>query len=410
MRSERAAPPSPRRILLADADAFFVAVARLEDPAGAGRAPLLIVGGSAEGRGVVTSASYEARVYGVRSAMPMAQALRLCPGATRVPVPGGACGRRSREIRAVLERFAPVVVPASIDEFYLDLSGTEALYGYEPLEATARRMRDAVLADTGLAVSFGGGTSRLIAKLAAQCAKPAPGGTGSGVCIVPAGGEAEFLAEQDLAAIPSIGPKFQQRLAAKGLRRVRDVLPYPEEQLVAWFGRGTGRWLHRVVRGRDTSSIEQRPRSRSMGHEETFATDIEADDALERELARLAAQVASELRAHGLRARTVTVKLRDADFTTRQAGKTLPEAVAADAPIRRTALSLLRRLRASRRTPARLLGVSLSGLESKTGEQLTLFDAQAPQAESERERTLAQTLDAINKSGHRRIRTGSELP
>lgn len=400
--------PRSRRLLLADADAFFVAVARLDDPEGAGRAPLLIVGGSAEGRGVVTSASYEARIYGVRSAMPMAQALRLCPGATRVPVPRAACVRRSREIRAVLERFTPVVVPASIDEFYLDLSGTEALYRRETLEGTARRIREAVIGETRLAVSFGGGTSRLVAKLAAERAKPAPSGTGSGVYVVPPGGEADFLAEQDLAAIPSIGPAFQQRLAAKGLRRVRDVLPYPETQLVAWFGRGTGRWLHRVARGRDTSSLTRRPHSRSMGHEETFATDIDADEALERELARLAAQVAREVRAHGFRARTVTVKLRDADFTTRQASRTLPQAVAADAPIRRTALSLLRRLRTRRRTPARLLGVSVSGLETDAGGQLALFDAPAPEVETERERTLARTLDTINAQ-RRRIRTGREL-
>src|SRR5881409_1756915 len=124
-----------RRILLADADAFYVAVARLVDPDGAGRAPLLIVGGSPERRGVVTSASYEARAYGVHSAMPMARAVRLCPGATVVPVPWDACAAKSREIGAVLRRFTPAVEQASSDEFYLDLSGTEQLYGAEPLTA-----------------------------------------------------------------------------------------------------------------------------------------------------------------------------------------------------------------------------------------------------------------------------------
>jgi DNA polymerase-4 len=136
----------PRRILLIDADAFFVAVARLVDPEGAGRAPLLIVGGSPEGRGVVCSASYETRAFGVRSAMPTAHALRLCPRALLVPVPRRACVEKSRAIRRVLERFAPVVQAASIDEWYLDLGGTEALYQHEPLEATARRVRDAVRA------------------------------------------------------------------------------------------------------------------------------------------------------------------------------------------------------------------------------------------------------------------------
>src|SRR5688572_1527807 len=151
-----------RRILLADADAFFVAVARMVDPEGAGRTPLLIVGGTRESRGVVCSASYETRQFGVRSAMPISQALRLCPNATCVPVPSRACGEKSREIRAVLERYAPVVEAASVDEWYMDLGGTERLY-HEPLADTAQRARAAVKAETGLSVSIGGGTSRLVA-------------------------------------------------------------------------------------------------------------------------------------------------------------------------------------------------------------------------------------------------------
>ncbi len=163
-----------RRILLADADAFYVAVARLVDPDGAGKEPLLIVGGSSK-RGVVTSASYETRRYGVRSAMPTAHALRLCPKAVVVSVPRKACSQKSREIRKALERFSPVVEPASIDEFYVDLTGTERLY-HESLAATAARIRAAVLESTKLSVSIGGGTSRLIAKLAAEEAKRRPAG------------------------------------------------------------------------------------------------------------------------------------------------------------------------------------------------------------------------------------------
>ncbi|MGH7646165.1 MAG: DNA polymerase Y family protein, partial [Gemmatimonadales bacterium] len=157
----------PRRILLADADAFYVAVARLVDPDGAGRALLLIVGGSAEHRGVVTSASYEVRAFGVRSAMPMARAIRLCPDALVVPVPWEACADKGGAIHAVLERFTPAVEQASSDEFYLDLSGTEKLYQGESLAVTARRIRAAVRAETELSVSIGGATSKLVAKLAA---------------------------------------------------------------------------------------------------------------------------------------------------------------------------------------------------------------------------------------------------
>src|SRR4051812_23288102 len=170
---------SNRRILLADADAFYVAVARLVDPEGAGKAPLLIVGGSADHRGVVTSASYEARRYGVQSAMPMARALRLCPGAMVVPVPMAVCVQKGREIRQTLQQFTPVVEQASSDEFYLDMTGTEKLYHPETLEQTAQRMREAVQQATQLTVSIGGGTSRVVAKLAAGVAKPRS--TGSGI-------------------------------------------------------------------------------------------------------------------------------------------------------------------------------------------------------------------------------------
>jgi len=164
-----------RRILLADADAFYVSVARLVDPEGAGRASLLIVGGSAERRGVVTSASYEARRYGVHSAMPVARAIRLCPKALVVPVPWEACAERSRQIKTVVELFTPVVEQASSDEFYLDMTGTEGLYRNEPLVETARRIRAAVRQATDLSVSIGGGPSCLLAKLAAGVAKPLPG-------------------------------------------------------------------------------------------------------------------------------------------------------------------------------------------------------------------------------------------
>src|SRR5688500_14671266 len=219
-------PPVNRRILLADADAFFVAVARMVDPDGAGRAPMLIVGGSRESRGVVCSASYETRKFGVRSAMPISRALRLCPDAMCVPVPRKACSVKSSEIRAVLDRYAPVVEGASIDEWYMDLAGTEGVYHHEPLATTAHRMRDAVRAETGLSVSIGGGTNKLVAKLAVERAKPKPGTGADGVHIVPPGSEAEFLRTFQLAEIPMVGPKFQERLASLGMTTVPDVLQY----------------------------------------------------------------------------------------------------------------------------------------------------------------------------------------
>src|SRR5690242_7692898 len=180
------------------------------DPEGAGKARLLIVGGTRESRGVVCSASYEARKFGVRSAMPIARALRLCPQAMCVPVPRRACGEKSRQIRAVLERYAPVVEGASVDEWYMDLAGTERLYENEELAVTATRIRDSVTRETSLSVSIGGGTSKLVAKLAVERAKPKPGTDATGVHIVPAGEEGRFLETFDLADIPLVGPRFQE--------------------------------------------------------------------------------------------------------------------------------------------------------------------------------------------------------
>ena len=170
-------PTSPRRILLVDCDMFYVQVARLEDPEGAGRQDLLIVGGSPTGRGVVTSASYACRAFGVRSAMPTAEALRLCPDATVVGVDRRAVTGRSAEVREALKDLSPVVQAASVDEFYLDLTGTERLFHEEPLETTANRIREDVLHRTGIGVSIGGGTNRLIAKMAAG--PPSPGESSS---------------------------------------------------------------------------------------------------------------------------------------------------------------------------------------------------------------------------------------
>lgn len=388
---------SARRILLADADAFFVAVARMVDPDGAGKEPLLIVGGTRESRGVVCSASYEARRFGVRSAMSIAQALRLCPNAMCVPVPRRACGERSRAIRAVLERFAPVVEGASIDEWYMDLGGTEALYGNEPLAATAARIRAAVAAETSMMVSIGGGTSKLVAKLAVERAKPKPGTGATGVYVVPEGEEGSFLATLDLADIPMIGPRFQERLARLGMRTVRDVLQYEQLALENWLGARAGAWLYNRVRGIDSGVVEGHGEAKSISRDDTFPRDINDDDQLARELLALVTRAARDLRGDGLMARTVTVRIRDHDFKTRQASRTLSEPVMSDRVIFAAARGLLGKLRAARRVPARLLGVGLSSLHADSAaDQLMLFEAGDERGdETERDRRLARTIDQV---------------
>src|SRR5678816_4076001 len=386
-----------RRILLADADAFFVAVARMVDPEGAGRAPLLIVGGTRESRGVVCSASYEARKFGVRSAMPISRALRLCPQAMCVPVPRRVCGEKSREIRAVLERYAPVVQSASVDEWYMDLGGTEGIYENESLAVTAKRIRDRVVAETKLSVSIGGGTTKLVAKLAVERAKPKPGTNATGVHIVAAGQEGQFLETFDLAEIPLIGPRFQERLAKLGMRTVPDVLQYDVQTLKQWLSAREAEWLFDRVRGIDHSELEAHGDAKSISRDETFASDIDTDDELARELLALVTRAAADLRGDGVTARTVTVRIRDHDFKTRQSSRTLDRPVISDRVILEVARRLLSKLRRARGVPARLIGVALSSLAADaTADQLTLFERRDDAlAETDRDRVLARTVDRV---------------
>lgn len=389
------------RLLLVDCDAFFVQVARLEDPEGAGRADLLVVGGSATARGVVTSASYEARKFGVHSAMPTAEALRLCPAATVVPVPREACSARSQHVRETLSELAPIVQAASIDEFYLDLTGTERLFADETIEETAWRIRDAVFTETKISVSIGGGTRKLIAKLATGCAKPA------GVHIVPAGGEEAFMKRFDLMELPGIGPAFAGELAKRGLTSVEDALGVQQEWLRRWFGPMRGVWLYDRVRGRDASSVAAREPRKSISAERTFSEDLNTDTELDDVLFRLATSVGESLRSQRLRARTITVKLRDHDFATRSASRTLPARVETDGAIIAVSRELLADLRTKRRTAARLLGVGLSGLtEAAPDGQLALFDG-GESHEDERSRTVTRAVDELKERfGNRAVFPG----
>ncbi len=377
---------------------MFVAVARLVDPDGAGKARLLVVGGRANSRGVVCSASWEARAFGLRAGMPISRAARLCPGAMFVPVPGKACGVKHQEIRAVLDEWVPAVEAASIDEFYLDLSGTEAVYRGEPLADTARRLREDVLVRTGMTLSIGGGTNRLVAKLAAERAKPRPGTGATGVLIVPPGAEAEFLADHALADIPGVGPRLQATLTRYGLTRVKDALRVDAQTFEQWLGPRSGRWLFERIRGRSGDAVMPGEAARSMSHEETFSRDILSDDALETRLLQLVTSLTAEMRGEGLSTGCITVKIRDHDFKTRQARRTLAKPLRTDRALFEVARDLLNTLRARRRVAARLLGVSFSALTSgEVPAQFTLLPETAGDAETPRDRRLASAVDNINE-------------
>ncbi|NUQ20199.1 MAG: DNA polymerase IV [Gemmatimonadaceae bacterium] len=399
----------PRSILLADCDVYYVQLARMADPEGAGRARLLIVGGSAESRGVVCSATYEVRKYGVRSGMPISRAVKLCPQAMCVPVPRELTTRKSEEIVEVLKRFAPDVESASPDEAYMDLTTTmETVYRGRTLADVAHMIRAAVERETGIRVSMGGGTSKLVAKLAVEPAKPRDGSGGDGVYVVAPGEEEAFVARLKLAEIPGIGPKFQEQLAKRGWFDVKDVVAVPREELERALGERTAEWLHDVARGIDDSPVQQREEPKSMGCEETFPRDIMSDVELERELLQLVDRVTSDLREEGYAARTVTVKLKDSDFTLRSAARTLDEAITTHHAMAPVAKELLKQLRRKRRVAARLIGVSASHLVRGTIEgQLALFEDERAARETEKQRELAAAMDSVReKFGRHSLKLG----
>ncbi len=390
-----------RRILHVDVDAMFVQCAVMADPERLGNEPLIIVGGTPSGRGVVTSASYGCRAYGVRSAMPTATALRLCPKAVVVRVPGEMIRRKSRELAAALEAWSPVVAMASVDEAYLDLTGTEALYRHEPLQATARRIQAAIKADTGLDVSIGGGTNRLVAKLATGAAKPA------GVHVVPPGGEADFVASLRIEDLIGIGPSFLEALRRRGITTMASLRALDIPTMAAWWGEDRARWLWRRCRGIDSGRVSPEHHSRSISSETTFHRDISQIVELRRELMGQVVDAASSLRRHGLYARTITVKLRYADFRTRSRGKTIREGVQTDRAIFAVGKELLDDLWSVRASPARLIGVALSNLVVDPRPPQTTLPEIVPPFEADRDRELAQVIDRIRKKHGRVIGPGT---
>jgi len=389
--------PSARRILHIDVDAMFVQCAILAEPERLRDEPLIIVGGSPSGRGVVTSASYGCRAFGVRSAMPTATALRLCPKAVVVRTPGEMIRTKSRALRELLPRWSPVATMASVDEAYIDLTGTEALYHPESLEDTARRIQREIREATVLDVSIGGGTNRLIAKLATSFAKPA------GVCIVPPGEEEAFVGRLEPGDLIGVGPALLADLQRRGVTSMAALRALDIATLESWWGADRARWLWRRCRGIDSSPITDGRATKSVSSETTFARNRSDKGELERALLGRVVDACASLRGQGYFARTITVKLRDAEFRDRSRSRTLTESVRTDRVVYAIARELLEDLR--RGHPARqyrLIGISLGNLErSSDPEQGTLLDL-APPLEAERDRDLAAAVDRI-RARHGRI-------
>jgi DNA polymerase IV len=381
--------PPPRRVLHVDVDAMFVQCAVMADPQRLARERFILVGGRPDRRGVVASASYGCRDFGVRSAMPMSTALRLCPQALVVGVPGEVVRQKSRELSEVLRDWAPIVSMASVDEAYLDLSGTEALYRHEPFVDTARRIQRAVKERAGLDVSLGGATNRLVAKLATSLAKPA------GVYIVDVGTEAEFVAGLEIEDLIGVGPALQEELRRRGISTMRRLRSVTQSTLASWLGDDRAAWLWRRCRGIDSTPIAVEEGIKSVSSETTFPVDLHTTAELEHALLTQVVEAAGSLRRKRLYARTITVKLRDTDFRDRSRSRTLDEGLQTEAPIFRVARELLAHLRAQRHTSARLIGVSLANLTPAGETTQAVLAELAPPAERERDRALARAADRL---------------
>jgi DNA polymerase-4 len=370
---------SERWVIHADLDAFFAAVAIKTHPELRGKP--VIVGGSPEGRGVVTSATYEARAYGVRSAMPAAQAIRLCPKAVFVRVPGEAIRDHAEGFREILHDFSPVVEIVSVDEAYLDTGDSRRLYGGGV--ELARRLKERVRSELGLVVSIGAASNRLVAKIATELGKP------DGFTVVPHGHEAATLAPLPVESMPGIGPKSAARLRAHGITTLGELAGTPDALLAAVAG-SHAEGLRSRARGEYSKPVRSsRGPQKSLGHGRTFWRDLNGLTELSRPLFELCERVGGDLRTRGLVASTVALKVRYSDFETRGRQSPFNDPTDAHQELYLATRELLTQTLSSRAAPVRLLEVRASGLRPAAF-QLELFDGSR-----QRVRSLNEALDQL---------------
>jgi DNA polymerase-4 len=376
-------------ILHVDLDAFFAAVEQRDRPELRGKP--VIVGGDPGARGVVSAASYEARAFGVHSALPLRTAAARCPQGVFLPVDGAKYRRESRRVMEILGRFTPLLEQVSIDEAFLDVAGSEALFG--PPEEIARRIKVAVRGEVGLTASVGVATTKLVAKVASDLRKP------DGLVVVQPGEEASFLAPLPITRLWGVGEQTRVALSEHGVRTIGDLAALPVDVLVRRLG-AHGATLHERALGIDPSPVTPEIAAKSVSHEHTFDVDTADPELIERTLLALSEGVASRLRAGGVRASTVAVKVRDSAFRTVSRQRTLPEPTDLADPIYRTALELARPEVRGRRI--RLLGVGAHGLGEPA--QLGLFAAEDP-----RRRAAVEAQDAIRRKYGSRALTRARL-
>ncbi len=378
-----------------DLDAFFAAVEQLDHPEYRGKP--VIVGGEVGKRGVVSTCSYEARKYGVRSAMPMHRAVELCPDAIFLRGRMSRYYEKSREVMAVLADFSPDVAQMSVDEAFLDMTGTKLLFG-EP-EQAARSLKRQVHERTGLTVSVGVAPNRYIAKIASGLSKP------DGLVVVRPGEEAAFMAALRLKDVWGIGEKTRDRLVAAGLSSVESILACSEALLGTVIGEAGGRFLHSVVRGRDPGVFEGEATTRSISTERTFGADIVDPECIENALFELSSELMFRLLDEGLSGRTVHVKIRYGDFRTVSCQETGDLTVndTGDLFDRATRIFLKKWERGN---PVRLLGLAIYNVrEGRDGDQRSLFDHDG----ADRKRKVEETVHALAKKRGKRLVTRGRL-
>jgi len=383
--------PADRVILHVDMDAFFAAIAVLDDPSLKGKA--VLTGGTGP-RGVVTTASYEARKYGCRSAMPTAQALRLCPHAVCVKVPGERIREKSRQVFELLDAFSPLVQPVSVDEAFLDLTGSTRLLGdgKSVAEQLRRRIRD----ETGLTASVGVAPNKFLAKLASDLDKP------DGLVVITPENLDATLNPLPVSRLWGVGPATQRTLERHHLRTIGDLRRLSEDRLSRLLGK-LGPHLYRLSRGIDDRPVVSDRHAKSIGQERTFGQDLDHPEEVRQVMLQEAEQVARRLRRKSVTARGVTVKIRFGDYETITRSTVLGEPTDATAPLFAAAKDLFDRWAAHGFRPVRLIGVTATHLDHGP-QQLDLF----ADPSADRDRRVDTALDAIaERFGDRAVHRGT---
>ena len=383
-----------RRIMHIDLDAFFVSVEQAEDPALKGKP--VVVGGRPEGRGVVASASYEARAFGLYAGMPLLKASRLCPEAIFIPGSFAKYRDASQKFMAILASFSPFLEPVSLDEAYLDVTGFESLYG--SIRDMALKIKEQIKSKLGLSASVGISSSKVVAKVASELSKP------DGLLEVESGNEPSFLAPLPIAKLPGVGKKTGRILKGLGITTIGELSSTPLSTLKSHFS-ASGEVLHRFSSGIDDREVELLPgAAKSISRETTFADDTQDCRFLKATLRYLSERVGSDLRQKGRRAGCVSLKLRYADFTTITRQLTLPKTSDSDQTIFDSGVKLLSQALTQEKRRVRLIGIGVSKLV-EPGQQLEMMDSS-----SERLEKLNRAIDHIrNKYGFTAIQTGRTL-